>query len=289
MIYEDPLYRPPSEAKSLILQITVGCSYNRCTFCGMYKEKTFRIRTEEEINRHIESAAAFLPNASRIFLADGNVLCLPAARLLILIEQIRDRFPRLQRLSLYASPQDLLRKKPEELQLLKNAGLDLIYLGAESGSENILTNVRKGASRDEIIRSCRMIGDAGIGLSITLISGLGGKALWKEHAADSASLMNAVQPDYLSLLTLMVVPGTPLHRDLSEGSFEPLSPQNILEEFRLFVGALELNHCIFRSNHASNYLPIGGTLPADKGRILDILNQALNGKFPLRDERRRAL
>ncbi len=289
MDYLEPVYRPPSEASSLILQVTEGCSHNRCTFCGMYKDKKFRIRTDEEITRHIDEAASLYPGAPKIFLADGNVLCMPMSRLTGLLAHIRRKFTGLQRISMYASPGDVLRKGPEALRSLKDAGVDLVYVGAESGSEEILRRVQKGSSREEIIRSGRMLQDAGIRVSVTLVSGLGGTDLWREHAEASASMMNEMQPDYLSLLTLMAVPGTPLHDDILAGNFQVPDADLILEEIRAFVAGLELRSCVFRSNHASNYLPIGGNLPDDKQRILGVLDKALEKKIRLKEEGRRRL
>lgn len=288
-MYEEPVYRPPSEAGSLILQVTIGCSHNRCTFCGMYKGKSFRVCTEDEIDSQIETLAAYYPKAEKIFLADGDVLCLSTEKLLTLIKKVRSRFQQLRRITLYGSPGDVLKKSNDDLKRLKDAGLTMVYLGAESGSDTILQKVQKGAARDEIIQSGLKLHRSGLSLSATMISGLGGTALWEENATESASMMNAMQPDFLSLLTLMPVPGTPLHKEMEEGSFSLPGPKRILEEVRLFVSHLELENCLFSSNHASNYLPISGRLPEEKDDILDVLNLGIQGDYHLRDEMWRGL
>jgi len=287
--YEEPVYRPPSEASSLIIQATIGCSWNRCTFCGMYKGKNFRVRSMEEILSDINEASSMYTGVDRVFLADGNALCLPTAQLLEIMAAVKKAFPGCSCISLYASPGDILEKTPEELDELAAAGLKIIYLGIESGSPDVLKRTRKGASPDQIRDAGQRVVQSPVKLSVTLVSGLGGLELWEEHATCSARLLNEIQPDYLSLLTLMLVPGTVLYRQQEAGEFQPLSPAEILAETRLFISQLELKDCLFRSNHASNYVPIGGTLPGDRDHILEILDLALEGGVKLRPDFQRRL
>ncbi|MEW5920728.1 MAG: radical SAM protein [Bacillota bacterium] len=291
MRYEGAIYRPPSEANSLILQITIGCSHNRCTFCVSFLEKKFRERELAEIEEDIEEAARLLWGVDRVFLADGNAMVMHTEKLLSVLQKLYSTFPALERVGIYATPQDLLNKSGEELSALKKAGLGIVYLGVETGNEELLAWVRKGATRDEIITAGRRARAAGLVLSITVINGLGGMEKMSAHALDTATLLNRIDPEYLGLLTLMVCPGTPLARKVAKGEFAVPGPLEILAEIEMMLRPLEMSNCVFRCNHASNYLPLKGTLPRDKEKLLKILESVrLSGDMrQLRPEFLRAL
>ncbi|MGB9802367.1 B12-binding domain-containing radical SAM protein [Desulfofundulus sp.] len=291
MRYEPPLFRPPSEANSLILQVTVGCSHNACAFCGMYKGKRFRRRSLTEIIADTREVACFYPEVQRIFLADGNALTMDTPELLKLLQHLFRTFPKLERVSCYAGPLDLLGKEPEELQELRKAGLTLLYVGVESGSDLVLERMHKGVNAAEMVRACRRALDAGFELSVTVITGLGGRELSREHARATASAINAINPTYLAALTLIVVPNTPLYRQVMDGKFSLLNPEETLQELKWLLEDLEVDNCIFRCNHASNYLPLRGTLKRDREKLIGILEEALRnpGRIPLRPDYARGL
>lgn len=290
MNYEGAIYRPPSEARSLIIQATIGCSHNKCRFCGMYKDKKFRIRDLEEIKKDITDAKNIYKSVFRIFIADGNALAMSTPNLLVILKHISFTFPDCERVGIYATPKDILRKSVMDLELLKNAGLGVIYLGIESGNPEVLKSVEKGATREEIIAAGRKIMGTDVKLSVTIISGLGGHLLSKEHAIDSATLVNEISPDYLGLLTLMIEEGAPIIDDLRNGTFSLLSPSEILKELLIFLENLDLKGpTLFRSNHASNYIPLGGVLPDDKSRLIKEIKAALLDDSNLKQESWRQL
>lgn len=292
MPYEGLIYRPPSEAKSLILQVTVGCSHGACTFCSAYLGKRFRVKTWSEIEEDIRAAQArYGPYVRRIFLADGNALVMDTSTLLKLLERLYQSFPNLDRVGIYGGPRDILRKSPEELEALRQAGLGIVYLGVETGDDELLRAIRKGANSQQMIRAGRAVIEAGMLLSVTVIAGLGGPALIERHALKTAEVLNAIDPHYLGVLTLMIEEGTPLAKDVRQGRFTPCTPWEILQEIRLLVEALDTTHCIFRANHASNYLPLGGVLSRDKDQILATIDQVLAARDEryLRPEEWRAL
>jgi radical SAM superfamily enzyme YgiQ (UPF0313 family) len=284
MIYDEPLYRPPSEAYSLIIQVTIGCSHNKCTFCSMYKSKKFRIRSKSDIFRDLEEMSAYSKKIRRIFLADGDALVLKTADLKDILQKIRELFPYCERVGIYATPGDILRKTAGELTELKEHGLGIVYLGIESGSDKILRDINKGANSKEIIEAGKRIVSSGIKLSVTLISGLGGKDGWEEHARESARVINEINPDYLGLLTLLIESGTQLYNMVQEDTFKLLSPEEVARETQILIENLELQNCIFRSNHASNYFSLEGTLPNDKTRLLKQLDDVLNNIEDYRGE-----
>ncbi len=284
MRYEGNVYRPPSEAYSLIIQATIGCSHNKCTFCDMYKDEKFRIRKIEEIEEDLEMARVAYKNIQRIFLADGNALVLKTQDLKSILLKIRQLFPECERIGIYSAPKDILRKTPEELFELKEAGLGIAYLGIESGSDKILKNVEKGATAQEMIEAGKKIVASGIELSVTLISGLGGRENWVEHARESAKVINAINPRYLGLLTLLVQPGTEMYEEIQSGKFQILTPKEVVLETKELIENIEVENCIFRSNHASNYVVLAGTLSKDKPRLLKQLNQIENTEFHFKDE-----
>lgn len=273
---EGMVFRPPSEANSLILRVTIGCSHNACTFCGMYRDVAFRARPQEEVAALITKAARLYPDQRRIFLADGNALVLKTDRLLEIMNMLHAAFPKLSRITCYGGPQDIIRKSPEELAALKKAGLQIIYLGIESGDDAVLADVCKGATAEEMIAAGRKVLDAGIKLSAMVILGLGGKAHTTEHALNTARVVSAINPTMLSALTVMLHDGTPLRQAADSGKFLPLSPYELMQELKLMVENIHVTTpCIFRSNHVSNFLPLAGTLPQDKTALLEDIDQVL--------------
>lgn len=279
MRYEGSVYRPPSEASSLIVQATIGCSHNRCRFCTMYKDKQFRIRPVEEILEDLSWAAKSYGGAiEKVFLADGDALIMKTADLLSVFSKCRQLFPRLKRIGIYGSPQSILRKSEEDLTVLKAAGLGIVYLGIESGSDRILTWMEKGVTSEVMIEAGRKVKASGITLSAMVILGLGGSAFSAEHARESARVCNAIQPDYLSLLTLMLEEGSGITPMIRSGEFAELGPREALTELREMMADLELYGTEIRSNHASNYVSINGRLPEDKVRILQDIDRCLSDK-----------
>lgn len=277
MRYEGMVYRPPSEARSLILQLTIGCARNECTFCSMYKDKKFRIRNLEEVVEDIKMAQNhYMHGIERVFLADGDALIVKTKDLLYIIDKIHEILPAVNRITVYGAPKDVLVKKPEELKLLREAGLDMVYMGAESGSDKVLKDVRKNATRAEIIEAGQKLKSAGLKSSITLISGLGGVEDLEEHAVESGKVISAIKPEYASLLTLLMEPGTPLYHQWKAGEFQPLEgPEAVFKEMRLFLQNIDSEGTVFRANHASNYLPLAGTFNRDIPALLAQIDYAI--------------
>ena len=290
MRYEGSVYRPPSEAYSLIVQATIGCAHNSCTFCSMFKDKKFRVRDLNEVLADFDMARKYYKRVERIFLADGDALVLKNDKLVTVLKHINDLFPECERVSIYGSPQDVLRKTHEELSELRREGIGIIYIGAESGSDKVLRDVCKGASRDEIIEAVKKIEASGIKSSVTFISGLGGKEDWREHAVSTGTMISAMEPSYVGLLTLLLEKDAPLSGDIESGRFKLLSPEETIEETILLLSNTEVKKkCVFRSNHASNYISLRGDLPGDKTAMLKQLEGALTGSGNLKDERFRML
>jgi radical SAM superfamily enzyme YgiQ (UPF0313 family) len=274
--YEGTLYRPPSEANSLILQATIGCSYNECSFCGMYRDKRFRVRPLAEVQAEIEWARDQGGDRVRkVFLADGDALVAKTGFLAAILEALREAFPLLRRVSCYASPQSMQVRSVEDMRRLRELGLTLYYLGIESGHDAVLDRLVKGVDAAEMIRVSRKANDAGALLSTMVLLGAGGRELSREHALESARVVNAIQPRFVSTLVMTPVDGTPLAEEDARGQFDHLTPIELAAELRAFVGGLELEGSVFRSNHASNYLALSGTLPKDKARILAALDAVL--------------
>jgi radical SAM superfamily enzyme YgiQ (UPF0313 family) len=273
--YEGDVYRPPSEADSLILQATIGCSYNECSFCGMYREKRFRVRRIDEIRAEIETVRRAFPGVRKVFLADGDALVAPPAYLHHVLDALRAAFPQLRRVSCYASPQALAVRTVEQMSRLREAGLAQYYLGVESGHDEVLRRMRKGVDAAEMVRVARKAHDAGAKLSTMILLGAGGPGLSLEHARASAAVISAIRPRFVSTLVVTPVEGTPLFEEAMRGEFEEMEPEAITRELREFVAHLDLDGTIFRANHASNWLPIGGTLPKDRDAILAALDAAL--------------
>ena len=291
MRYHGTVIRPPSEARSYILQITYGCSHNRCTFCGTYQNKPFQIRPVEEVLEDIELAGQVMPRTRRVFLADGDALVLSTRRLVLILDALTTAFPRLERVGIYANARDLLRKSEADLELLRQKKLGIVYVGLESGSDEILRRVRKGATAAEMVEAVRKARAAGLCASVIGILGIGGSELSSEHAEATGRVVSGMDPEYFSMLSLMLVPGTELYRQWEAGEFQLIGPEAMLAELRQVIAHLEtLSCCVFRTNHASNYLPLAGTLPQDKARLLATLDEALTlGRSVLRPEAWRAL
>ncbi|MFP4391226.1 MAG: radical SAM protein [Desulfohalobiaceae bacterium] len=289
MHYEGHCIRPPSEAGSILLQVTVGCSHNKCTFCGSYKDKRFRIKDWERIEEDIQYAALHMRDQKRLFLMDGDCLILPQAKLLRLLDLINKHLPWLERIGTYANAKAIRKKSLEELQELKARGLSIVYLGLESGSERVLQQVKKGSSAQEMIQMGRRVKEAGITLSVTVLLGLAGRQGSAEHATATGEVLSKMDPDYVGALTVMLIPGTELYNDYLAGRFELPGQMEILQELRLMLQSTRLSQGLFISNHASNYLPIKVKFPEGKEQGLQMIDQALQGKVGLKPEWMRAL
>lgn len=288
--YEGVVYRPPSEARSLIIQVTIGCAHNKCSFCSMYKSKKFRIRSLEDVYTDLYEARETFNHIERIFLADGDALVLGMDRLRKICTKIRELFPECRRISAYSTPLDILRKSKEDLEELKSFGFGMLYMGVESGSDIVLERIKKGVTSKEIIEAGRKIKESGIKLSITFISGIGGEELLHEHAKKSAQIINSIDPDYVGLLTLMIDKETEIFNEINLGKFKILDPEKIMFETReLIFNIKSVSNCVFRSNHASNYVALRGTLPQDKEMLLDLIDSVLKQKQGYRPEQFRRL
>ena len=278
--YEGTLYRPPSEANSLILQATIGCSYNKCTFCAMYRDKRFRVRPMAELAAEIEAVVrsagrGAAAEVTKVFLADGDALVAKSRFLEELLGRLNDAFPNLRRISCYASPQSLQVRKPEELIRLREAGLTQLYLGVESGDDDVLVKLDKGVDAEEMIRVAAKATAAGMKLSTMVLLGAGNRAGSHEHALASARVINAIQPRFASVLVMTPVEGTPLMDSAERGEVDDLTPIELAQELRTFLAATDLRGTIFRSNHASNYLALKGTLPKDRDALVSVLDGVL--------------
>ncbi len=285
------IYRPPSEAESLILQVTIGCSHNKCTFCGSFKEKKFRLRSFEEVKEDVEEAKQYARYIKKVFIADGDALIIPQKKLVPIIELIRNSFPKLERIGLYGNTKSILKKSVDELRLLKELGIGIIYLGVESGDQVVLDRVCKGTVLDKTAEAAKQVKDAGIILSVTVLLGLGGVERSRIHAAETGKFLTRIQPDYAGALSVIVVPGTALAEEVEKGAFTVPDPYMLLEELEIMITNIDAKHLYFASNHASNYLPVKGWLPEEKGEMLKSIQYVLQQKDPsmLRPEFMRAL
>lgn len=288
MHYEGNIIRPPSEANSILLQITVGCSRNKCTFCGAYKGERFRIKPDSIIMEDIAFAANFCKRQRRVFLCDGDALIVPQKRLLNILFEIEKRLPRVTRVGVYANAKSLKMKTLDELKTLKAHGLGIIYLGLETGDDVTLNKIRKGATSEQMIQMGKKARAAGIKLSITVLLGIAGKTRSKIHALETGRVLSAIDPEYIGALSLMLIPGTPLYQDYMSGDFTLLEPNEMLVELKNMIAATELSKGLFHANHASNYLPIKARLPKDKGMTLSLIDEALSGHITLKPEHLRA-
>lgn len=281
MRYAEPVFRPPSEAESLIFQVTVGCSHNACTFCAMYRNKRFAVRPLDEVLEEAREAGRRWPEVKRVFLGDGDALAAPAEFLLSVLRELKAAFGGLRRVTAYASPQNLLEKTAEELTSLRENGLSMFYLGLESGDDVVLKAVNKGVTSDEAVEAVLKGHAAGMRSSIMVLLGLGGKEGSEAHARNSAAALNRMQPHHLSCLTWMPVPQAPLHRLLERGSFHLPGDAEILQELRWLLEELKLEDTVFRANHASNPLPLAGRMNRDRDNLLAAVAAARFGQIPL--------
>jgi radical SAM superfamily enzyme YgiQ (UPF0313 family) len=287
--YEGNIIRPPSEAHSIILQVSVGCSHNKCTFCGAYKGVRFHIKDAATINDDIAFAARYCKNQNRVFLADGDALIIPTARLLEIFSGIRQKLPWVNRISLYGNTKSILRKTHNDLKKLKELGLDRVYMGLESGHEPTLKNIKKGVSAEQMVTAAEMVREAGIFLSVTVLLGIAGRVHSADHARETGLILSRLKPNQIAALTLMLLENTPLYNDERSGCFQLPDQRRLLEELKMLVESIHLERVQFQANHASNYLPISGRLSRDKDKILKIIADGLNGSLPLKAEYQRAL
>ena len=269
--YEGIVIRPPSEADSLILQYTIGCSHNECIFCPAYKQKRFRIRSLAELEQDIRGCLPASADTRRIFVADGDALAAPFPDLLALFSLLRSSFPRLQRIGMYANTQNILRRSVVELQQLREAGLGILYLGLESGDDELLGWMKKGVTAAEMAEAGQRVKDAGIKLSVTVLLGIGGVDRSEEHARLTGKLLSAIDPEYVGVLTTMVVKGTPLHHLQQQGRFRLPSAFALLSELAEMLSHTEMTRGLFFANHASNYLPVRVRMPAERDKTMEMI------------------
>ncbi len=289
MHYEGTIIRPPSEANSILLQITVGCSRNRCTFCGTYAGERFRIKADKIIMEDIAFAAAYCRRQRRVFLCDGDALIVPQQRLLRILDAIRVQLPWVTRVGAYANAKSLKLKTAEELQELRRHGLGMVYMGLETGDDDTLKRINKGADSGMMIAMGLKAREAGFKLSITVILGIAGRERSQIHARATGRVLSAIDPDYVGALSLMLIPGTPLYQDWRSGAFTLIEPPEMLAELRTMIAETRLSQGLFHANHASNYLPIRARLPRDQQATLELIDRALAGEVSLKPEFMRAL
>lgn len=289
MHYEGNIFRPPSEANSILLQVTTGCSHNKCTFCGMYKEKKFKIKSEEAIQQDILFAAKHCKKQRRVFLCDGDTLSISQKRLISILESIKKHLPWVERVGTYANTKSIYNKTNEQLLELKHLGLKIAYLGLESGDDQTLRQIQKGADAERMIQMGKKIRKSGIKLSITVLLGIAGRERSISHARETGRVLTAIDPDFVGALSLMLVPETPLYDDYRTGRFELPGPMEMLKEIGVMLACTDLTDGYFHANHASNYLPIKAKLPVDKEKTLELIQEALKGKIQLKPEYMRGL
>ena len=268
------IIRPPSEANSLLLQVTVGCSHNKCSFCPTYKREKFRIKSFAEIEEDILEASRYRA-VEKIFLCDGDVLILPQKRLVEIMSSIQQHIKGVKRVGCYANAKSILRKTPEELVQLRELGLLIVYLGVETGNDDLLRTICKGATNAQLVEAGRRVKNAGIALSVTVLLGIGGIEKSVEHALDTAKILTDIDPDYIGALTVMVVPGTPLYEDYVKGVFVLPDTFGFLRELEVMVAHSDLTNCFFTSNHASNYLPIRARMPLEKEKTIHMIQHVI--------------
>jgi radical SAM superfamily enzyme YgiQ (UPF0313 family) len=291
MKYEGMIFRPPSEADSLILQVTVGCSYNRCTFCGAYQGKTFRVKSLEEVKEDVDEATSYRSRIQRVFLADGNALTIPQKELVRILDYLKMKLNGVERVGVYANSKDILQKDVSELKELRGLGLQIIYLGVESGNREVLRRIKKNATVDQLIRAGRRVKESGILLSVTVLLGIGGIQLSQAHAEDTGKVLSEMDPDYVGALSLMVIPGTPIEKEIEIGRLVLPNPFGLIQELETMIENCQFTRCFFASNHASNYLPLRIRMPEEKEDALRRIREVLRRRDPalLRPEYLRAL
>ena len=289
MRYIGDIYRPPSEAYSLLVQVTVGCTHNKCTFCNMYKAKQFRLRPQEDVLEDLAWARSHYRRVERIFLCDGDALALKNSKLLVILDYIKEHFPECERVTTYGRATAVKHKTDEELRELKEHGLEMVYMGAESGSPAVLEKVCKGETREELIEGVQRLEAAGIKTSVTFISGLDPEN-WEDHAIQTGTMITEMNASYVSLLTLMLQHPAPMYDDYISGRFKPLTPEEVLAETCLMLKhAHPSKSCVFRSNHASNYVSLRGNIPEDNESMIAALKRCMEDRGLLKDERFRML
>lgn len=281
MEYEGIVIRPPSEAESLILQVSLGCSHNRCTFCPTYKGRRFRIKDLDQIKAEIDEAAPYGP-FRKVFLADGDALIIPQPKLRAILDYLREKIAGLRRVGIYGNAKSILRKSADELKELKERKLGIIYLGVETGDADLLKIIQKGATFDQMVEAGRRVKESGISLSATVLLGLAGTENSRRHALETAKVLSDIDPDFASALTLMVVPGTPLYEEMRAGRFQLPSPFQLLEELGTILANANFSRCYFTSNHASNYLPIKARMPKDKDAVVRLIHDVISSGDPSR-------
>jgi len=289
MHYEGNIIRPPSEANSILLQVTVGCSHNKCTFCGTYTGERFKIKPDEQIMADIAFAAQYCQRQRRVFLCDGDALIIPQKRLLYILSEIKQQLPWVTRVGVYANAKSLSMKTPDELAQLKEAGIGIAYMGLETGDDVTLKKIRKGADAAKMIAMGRKARAAGLKLSITVLLGIAGPDRSQIHAAETGRVLSEIDPEYVGALSLMLIPGTPLCDDYEKDTFELIPPLEMLRELRTMLASTHLTRGLFHANHASNYLPIRAILPKEKEKTLSLIDSALAGEVKLKPEYLRAL
>jgi len=277
MDYEGFIIRPPSEAYSLLLQVTVGCSHNKCTFCGTYRQKKFRIKSLEQIKKDLREASHY-ENVKKVFLCDGDALIIPQPRLEEILKLINDNLPNIKRIGTYANAKSILRKSVDELKKLRDLGLKIIYLGVETGNVELLQKIKKGVTYEQMVEAARRVKEAGITLSVTVLLGLGGIEKSIDHAIDTSKILSDMDPDYVGALTLMLVPETELYEDYLAGRFVLPDQFGFIRELYLMIANSNFTNCYFTSNHASNYLPIKAYLPREKDKILRMISSVIEAK-----------
>jgi radical SAM superfamily enzyme YgiQ (UPF0313 family) len=289
MHYEGTIIRPPSEANSILLQVTVGCSRNKCTFCGTYTGERFRIKPDSIIMQDIAFAAQYCKRQRRVFLCDGDASIVPQKRLLNILQEIKSQLPWVTRVGAYANAKSLKLKSMDELKALRDHGLGILYMGLETGDDETLKMINKGALSKAMIEMGKKAREAGFKLSITVLLGIAGRERSQIHARETGRVLSAIDPDYVGALSLMLIPGTPLFDDHNAGNFELIEPPEMLAELRTMIASTNLTKGLFHANHASNYLPIRARMPRDKQETLHLIDQALAGKVGLKPEYLRAL
>jgi radical SAM superfamily enzyme YgiQ (UPF0313 family) len=289
MHYEGNIIRPPSEANSILLQVTVGCSHNKCTFCGTYTGERFKIKSDDLILADIAFAAQYCQRQRRVFLCDGDALIIPQKRLMTILTEIRRQLPWVTRIGVYANAKSLNMKTPEELAQLKANGIGIAYMGLETGDDATLKKIRKGADAAKMIAMGQKARAAGLKLSITVLLGIAGPERSQIHAAATGRVLSEIDPEYVGALSLMLIPTTPLWDDSEKGDFQLVSPQEMLQELRTMIANTHLTRGLFHANHASNYLPIRAILPKEKEKTLNLIDRALAGEVNLKPEYLRAL
>ena len=289
MHYEGNIIRPPSEANSILLQITVGCSRNKCTFCGTYRGERFKIKSDAIIDKDIAFAAQHCQRQRRVFLCDGDALIVPQKRLMRILKTIAEKLPWVTRVGAYANAKSLKMKKASELQALRAQGLGILYMGLETGDDPTLLAINKGADAEFAIAMGRKARENGFKLSVTVLLGIAGRERSQIHARETGRVLTAIDPDYIGALSLMLIPGTPLYEDHQAGRFTLVDPVEMLAELRTMIAYTDLSSGLFHANHASNYLPIRARMPKDKEKTLALIDRALEGKIQLKPEYLRAL